>query len=75
MAIVANLIIFTPLGLMTEITALNSTLTASACMVYFFSRLSHFIFFTFAVPVLRIISLLVGFAMQMILGLHLINLL
>lgn len=64
---VENLVIFAPLVLLIEITHLNSPLTATAAMIYFFTRLAHFWVFTFAVPYLRVVSFLTGVATQMIL--------
>jgi len=64
---VENLVIFAPLVLLIEITHLNSPLTATAAMIYFFARLMYFWVFTFAVPYLRVLTFLMGFAMQMIL--------
>lgn len=64
---VENLVIFAPLVLLIEITHLNSPLTATACMAYFFARLAHFWVFTFAIPYLRVVTFLTGVAMQMIL--------
>ncbi len=64
---VENLVIFAPLVLLIEFADLNSPLTATACMIYFFARLTHFLVFVFAVPLLRVVSFLLGFAMQMIL--------
>ena len=64
---VENLVIFAPLVLLIELAQLNSALTATACMIYFFARLAHFLVFTFGVPVLRVLTFVVGFAVQMIL--------
>ncbi len=64
---VENLVIFAPLVLLIEFAQLNSPLTAIACMVYFFARLAHFLVFTFGVPVLRVLTFVVGFGVQMIL--------
>lgn len=68
---IENLIIFTPLVLIIEINSLNSSLTATTCMIYFFIRIVHFVVFTFAIPVLRVVSFLVGFAAQITLALRL----
>lgn len=64
---VENLVIFAPLVLLIESTHLNSPLTATAAVAYFFARLAHFWVFTFAIPYLRVITFLTGVAMQMIL--------
>jgi len=69
---VENLVVFGPLVLAIELTGHNSAITALACMIYFFARLVHYLVFTFAIPVLRVLSFLIGFAMQMILALLLL---
>ena len=62
---VENLVIFAPLVIITHILGMNTELTAAASMLYFFSRLLHVLFFTFRVPVLRIVTFLGGFVAQM----------
>jgi len=64
---VENLVIFAPLVIILYITDSGNSLTATACSIYFFARLVHFIVFTFRVPVLRVVSFMIGFIMQMIL--------
>ena len=64
---VENLVLFAPLILMLHSLGMNTKLTATAAMLYFFSRLAHVIFFTFRVPVLRIVAFFGGFIAQMIL--------
>lgn len=64
---VENLVIFAPLVLLVEYAGLNNALTAAASMGYFYARLAHFLVFTFALPVLRVVTFLIGFAMQSIL--------
>lgn len=64
---VENLVIFAPLVLTVQLTNFNSEFTALACMVYFFSRLTHFVVFTFGVPVLRVITFMVSVAAQLLL--------
>ena len=64
---VENLVIFAPLVLAVQLTHLNSELTALACMLYFFSRLTHFVVFTFGVPVLRVITFMVSVVAQLML--------
>ena len=65
---VENLIIFAPLVLILQITQLNNELTAQACMIYFFSRLIHYIVFSFGIPVIRVIIFMVSVAAQLILA-------
>ena len=65
---VENLVIFAPLVIIVHILGMNTNLTATAAILYFFSRFAHAILFTLRVPVLRIISFLGGFSAQMIFG-------
>ena len=71
---VENIVIFAPLVLLVHLSGQNNSLTASVCMIYFLSRLVHFIGFTFAVPVVRVVSFLTGFYAQAVLILSLIGL-
>ena len=71
---VENLIIFAPLVILIQLTGLNSETTATACMIYFIARLIHYVVFTFAVPVLRVASFLIGFAVQLVLAFTLLGL-
>ena len=70
---VENLVVFAPLVIALQLTGSNTSITAVACMVYFFARLLHFLAFTFAVPVLRVLTFLTGFAMQIILVLAILQ--
>jgi len=64
---VENLVLFAPLVLLVTVLNVGTETTAIAVQVYFFARLAHFVLFTFAVPLLRIVSFLVGFGVQMVL--------
>jgi len=70
---IENLILFAPLVILIQITATNSAATAIACMIYFFTRLAHFIVFTFAVPLLRVVTFLIGAGVQVFLAITLLN--
>jgi len=70
---VENLVLFAPLVILVQISGSASEITATACMIYFYARLTHYLCFTFAVPVMRIVSFLVGFAMQIVLGLAILG--
>lgn len=70
---IENLLLFAPLVILIQITATNTTATATACMIYFFARLTHFIVFTFAVPLLRVVTFLIGAGVQIFLALTLLN--
>ncbi len=62
---VENLVIFAPLVIITHILEMNNELTATASILYFFSRVFHVLFFTFRVPVLRIVAFFGSFVAQM----------
>ena len=70
---VENLALFAPLVILVQITGTNSTTTATACMIYFFTRLVHYLVFTFAVPLLRVVAFLLGFGVQAVLALSLLG--
>lgn len=70
---VENLVVFAPLVILIHITGMNSTTTESACIVYFFARLTHYFAFTFAAPLLRVMTFLIGFGVQAILALTLLG--
>lgn len=70
---VENLVIFAPLVIATHVTGYSTSLTITACMVYFLARLVHFVVYTLGVPVVRTLSFAVGFFAQAILALHLLG--
>jgi len=70
---VENLVIFAPLVILTEITSQQSEISAWAVVIYFYARLVHFFAFTFAIPLIRVPAFLFGFSAQLMLGLHLLN--
>lgn len=64
---VENLVVFAPLVILVQLAGVNSATTAAACATYFGARLVHYLAFTFAVPVLRVVAFLTGVAMQLLL--------
>jgi len=70
---VENLVIFAPLVIMVNSMGLNSEITATACMVYFLVRMIHYLAFTFAVPVLRVVTFIIGFGVQSLLAVTLLK--
>lgn len=70
---VENLVIFAPLVLLLPHYEISTALTLFACKLYFFSRLLHFLVFSFGVPVLRVVSFLGGVGAQLILGITLLT--
>lgn len=69
---IENLVLFAPLVILVVMFNAESAMTALAVQSYFFARLAHFLFFTFAIPLLRIVSFLVGFSAEILLILALI---
>ena len=72
---VENLVIFAPLVLTLQLTQLNNEVTALACMIYFFARLTHYIVFSFGIPMLRVITFMVSVAAQLVLAFTLLGIL
>lgn len=70
---VENIVIFAPLVIITHLLEMNTDLTATAALLYFFSRLAHAVLFTFRVPVLRIVAFMGGFTAQMMLVFNLLT--
>jgi len=70
---IENLILFAPLVILIQMTETNSAATAMACMVYFFARLTHYLAFTFAVPLLRVVTFLIGSGVQIFLAITLLS--
>jgi len=70
---VENLVIFAPLVILIELLNLNSETSAWAVLIYFYARLGHFIVMSFAIPVLRVIFFMTGFAAQITLALQLLG--
>ncbi|MHA1538296.1 MAG: MAPEG family protein [Alphaproteobacteria bacterium] len=72
---IENLVIFAALVLALEILKAGSALTATACAVYFWARLAHFIVYTAGIPVIRTVAFLGGWAVQVVLALVLLGVL
>ena len=70
---VENLVIFAPLVLALHVTGMGTDTTATACMVYFFARLGHYLVFTMAIPLLRTVTFMAGFFAQVVLALTLLG--
>jgi uncharacterized MAPEG superfamily protein len=71
---VENLAVFAPLVLTVNALGISSGTTATACAVYFWARLAHFLVFTVGIPVVRTLSFAVGFAAQAVLVLAIFKL-
>ena len=70
---VENLVIFVPLVLVLQLVGTSTAITENACILYFFVRLAHALFYTFAVPLLRTVVFVIGWGCQMVLALTLLN--
>lgn len=61
---IENLAVFAPAAIAVHVANLGNSVTATACMVYFFARLAHYLVYTGGIPVLRTLAHTVGvFAM------------
>lgn len=70
---VENLVIFAPLVLMLYALGISSEATALACAIYFFARAVHYLAFSLGIPLLRVLTFLIGFSCQLFIALKLIN--
>ena len=65
---VENLVVFAALVLVLEISGSATAATGTAAMVYFLSRVVHYIVYTLAFPWLRTPIYLVGWGCMMVIG-------
>ena len=65
---VENLIIFAPLTILVVILGAENEMTAITAIVYFFARAVHYFMHTLAVPLMRTLMFLIGFACQIIMA-------
>ena len=63
---VENLVVFGLLVLIAHVVDANNNLTGPAAMVYFFSRLAHYLVYMAGIPVLRTLIFAVGWATQIV---------
>ena len=62
---VENLVVFAALVLVASVAGIHDPAVATAAAVYFWARVVHAAAYTLAVPWVRTLSFVVGFAMQM----------
>jgi uncharacterized MAPEG superfamily protein len=62
---VENLVVFAALVLVAGVAGIHDPAVATAACVYFWARVVHAVAYTLAVPWVRTLSFVVGFAMQM----------
>jgi len=65
---IENLVIFAILVILLQINGGFNSTTAAACVVFFWARIAHLICYTFAVPLMRTITFLIGFGCQIVLA-------
>lgn len=70
---VENLVIFIPLVLIIQLLGINNEATATACAIYFFSRIAHFIVFSIGIPVARVVIYFVSFYAQVVLAINILK--
>ena len=61
---VENLVVFAALVLVANAAGIHDPAIATAAAIYFWARLVHAVVYTLAIPWLRTLSFVVGFAMQ-----------
>jgi uncharacterized MAPEG superfamily protein len=61
---VENLVVFAALVLVAQSAGANNEVTATACMVYFWARVAHFLVYAAGVPWVRTLTFFVGFLCQ-----------
>ena len=66
---IENLAVFAPLAIAVHAAGLSPSMTVSACQIFFWARVTHFIVSIAGMPIVpRTIAFLVGVGAQMILG-------
>lgn len=69
---VENLVVFATLVLIANAAGISNEITVMACSVYFWARLVHLASYTFAIPWVRTLAFVTGFACQAALVLQLV---
>ncbi len=69
---VENLVVFAALVLIANAAGVSNETTVLACTVYLWSRVVHLLAYTFAIPWVRTLSVVAGFACQVAIILQLI---
>ena len=72
---VENLVLFAPAALAVHVANLGNSLTATACGLYFFSRLLHYVVYSAGIPVVRTLAFFGGWVGIAILVARLLGLL
>jgi uncharacterized MAPEG superfamily protein len=61
---IENLVVFAALVLAAHAAGVSNSVTAAACVVYFWARVVHLVAYAFAVPWVRTLAFTVGFFSQ-----------
>lgn len=61
---VENLVVFAALVLVAQLAGVSNDVTVLACKVYLWARVVHLLAYTFAIPWVRTLAFVVGFAAQ-----------
>jgi len=69
---VENLVVFAALVLIANAAGVSNETTVMACKVYFWARVLHLASYTLAIPWVRTIAFVIGFACQLALVLQLV---
>lgn len=70
---IENLVVFAPLALSVHAFGIGTALTATAALLFFWSRVAHAVIYTLGIPLLRTIAFAIGFGAQVVLFLRLID--
>ena len=65
---VENLVLFAALVLAAQAAGISNSVTAMACVLYFWARVVHLLAYTFALPWVRTLAFAAGFVAQAILA-------
>lgn len=71
---IENMVVFAALVLILKLTGLSTTITEYASILYFFARVGHVIVFVLAMPLLRVVTFLLGFSAQLLMALTILQL-
>ena len=72
---VENLVIFVPLVLLVLLLDIGNELTALTTLIYFTTRVFHYVMHVLAIPIMRTVAFLIGFACQLIMGISILGML
>lgn len=70
---VENLVVFAALVLVAHVAGVSNDATVLACAVYFWARLIHFLAYSLAIPWVRTLAFVAGFAAQLTLVAQLVG--